>query len=86
MEVFKRVKPYTGALKQEGKTNRWISDRPLFTYGNKGLFPVFKTGGPTGIFPKNHQELILKKLGEEDGKRSVQISSSRESKKIQDFI
>ena len=85
MEVFKRVKPYTGALKQEGKTNRWISDKPLFTYGDKGLFPVFKTGGPTGIFPKNHQELILKKLGDKYV-RSRQASIKKQGKDISDRI
>ena len=44
----------------------WVSDMPLFVNGNQGLFPVFKTGGPTGRFPRNHQELILKNIGGED--------------------
>lgn len=44
----------------------WVSDMPLFINGSQGLFPVFKTGGPTGMFPRNHQELILKNIGGED--------------------
>ena len=44
-------------MKREGY---WVSVHPLFISGNKGLYPVFKTGGPTGRFPKNHQEFILK--------------------------
>ena len=44
----------------------WVSVYPLFISGNTGLYPVFKTGGPTGRFPKNHQEFIQKKLGGKD--------------------
>jgi hypothetical protein len=47
------------------KKGYWVCDNPLFICGNKGLFPVFKTGGPTGTFPKNHQELILKDISNE---------------------
>tara|TARA_R100001594_G_scaffold13276_5_gene28772 strand:+ start:4736 stop:5032 length:297 start_codon:yes stop_codon:yes gene_type:complete len=57
--VFKRNKKYFSSLKEE-KEGYWVSEQPLFIGGNKGLFPVFKNGGPTGQFPKNHQEYILK--------------------------
>jgi hypothetical protein len=43
-----------------------MSNKPLFTCGDKGLYPVFKTGGPTGVFPKNHQEFILKDIKEDN--------------------
>lgn len=45
--------------------SRWISDKPLFISGNKGLYPIFKTGGPTGAFPKNHQEFILRDISDD---------------------
>ena len=82
MEVFKRERHYAGALKREGETNRWISDKPLFRCGDKGLFPVFRTGGPTGNFPKNHQELILRNIGGDDV-RSGQTFTKR---KKEDFF
>jgi hypothetical protein len=63
MEVFKRNRNYTGAVLEEEKPGRWVSNKPLFLCGNKGLFPVFKTGGPTGRFPVNHQEFIVKRIG-----------------------
>jgi hypothetical protein len=63
--AFKRNKKYFSLLRME-KEGRWISENPLFIEGNMGLYPVFKTGGPTGRFPKNHQELILKKIGDKD--------------------
>tara|TARA_R100000234_G_C4859450_1_gene118530 strand:+ start:149 stop:373 length:225 start_codon:yes stop_codon:yes gene_type:complete len=64
--VFKRNKKFSSCviLKEESK-GRWMSDKPLFTCGSKGLYPVFKTGGPTGVFPKNHQEFILKDIKED---------------------
>lgn len=65
--VFKRNKQFSKCVVLEEETEgRWMSDKPLFTCGNKGLFPVFKTSGPTGTFPKNHQEFILKNLKEEN--------------------
>ena len=65
--VFKRNRKFAACVVlMEESTGRWIADRPLFTCGNKGLFPVFKTGGPTGAFPKNHQEFILKNIESED--------------------
>ena len=57
--LFKRNKKYFSSLKEE-REGYWVSEQPLFIGGNKGLFPVFKNGGPTGRFPKNHQEFILK--------------------------
>jgi hypothetical protein len=81
MEVFKRNKKFYGALMKQGETDYWIANQPLFICGDKGLFPVFRTGGPTGVFPKNHQQLILKKLGEEDV-RSRQNVSKRKDKDI----
>jgi len=64
--VFKRNKKFSSCviLKEESK-GRWMSNEPLFTCGSKGLYPVFKTGGPTGVFPKNHQEFILKEIKED---------------------
>jgi hypothetical protein len=62
--VFKRSKKFYAEL-EETQKGRWVSKHPLFTCGDKGLFPVFKTGGPIGIFPKNHQEYILKPLKKE---------------------
>ena len=59
--VFKRNKKYFSCLKEE-KDGYWVSEQPLFIAGKQGLFPVFKTGGPTGRFPKNHQEYILKNI------------------------
>mgnify|MGYP003141617441 CR=1 FL=1 len=59
--VFKRNKKYFSSLKEE-KEGYWVSEQPLFIGGNKGLFPVFKNGGPTGRFPKNHQEYICKDI------------------------
>ena len=61
MEVFKRNKKYC-SICREIKKGYWVDDSPLFTCGDKGLFPVYKTGGPQGRFPVNHQELILKSL------------------------
>ena len=60
--VFKRNKKYFSELKMK-REGYWVSVHPLFISGNKGLYPVFKTGGPTGRFPKNHQEFILKEIG-----------------------
>ena len=64
--VFKRNKKFSSCviLKEESK-GRWMSNEPLFTCGSKGLYPVFKTGGPTGVFPKDHQEFILKEIKED---------------------
>ena len=59
--VFKRNKKYHAELKME-KDGYWVAQLPLFTCGNHGLFPVFKTGGPHGRFPVNHQEFIMKNL------------------------
>jgi hypothetical protein len=65
--VFKRNKKFSSCviLEKESK-GRWMSNKPLFTCGDKGLYPVFKTGGPTGVFPKNHQEFILKDIKEDN--------------------
>ena len=60
--VFKRNKKYFSELRME-REGRWVNEHHLFLCGNKGLYPVFKTGGPTGRFPKNHQEFILKEIG-----------------------
>tara|TARA_R100000781_G_scaffold114634_1_gene85965 strand:+ start:1006 stop:1221 length:216 start_codon:yes stop_codon:yes gene_type:complete len=65
MVAFKRNKKYCSVL-TELKEGYWVDSCPLFVCGDKGLFPVFKTGGPTGRFPKNHQELILKNIGGKD--------------------
>jgi len=65
MKTFKRNKKYRALLVME-REGYWVSDMPLFINGSQGLFPVFKTGGPTGMFPRNHQELILKNIGGED--------------------
>ena len=62
---FKRNKKYAGVLR-EVKKGYWVDDCPLFIAGDEGLFPVFKNGGPMGRFPKNHQELILKKIEEKE--------------------
>lgn len=65
--VFKRNRKYFSELREK-RNGYWVSEHPLFLCGGKGLFPVFKTGGPTGRFPKNHQEFILRNIneGEED--------------------
>tara|TARA_R100000008_G_C3439355_1_gene93592 strand:- start:10 stop:225 length:216 start_codon:yes stop_codon:yes gene_type:complete len=63
--VFKRNKKFFSELKEE-KKGYWVSQHPLFLCGDKGLYPVFKTGGPQGRFPKNHQEFILKNIKEEE--------------------
>ena len=60
--VFKRNKKYFSELRME-REGRWVNEHPLFLCGNKGLYPVFKPGGPTPSFPKNHQEFILKEIG-----------------------
>ena len=60
----------------------WVSVHPLFLYGNKGLYPVFKTGGPTGNFPKNHQEFILKEIGE----RNEEINISDKKRESNDIL
>ena len=70
--VFKRNKKWRPELRKYSDAkygqSKWISDEPLFISGNKGLYPVFKTGGPTGTFTKNHQEFILKDMkGGSDG-------------------
>ena len=59
--VFKRNKDYYAELKME-KDGYWVAQLPLFISGDKGLFPVFKNGGPHGRFPVNHQEFIMKDL------------------------
>lgn len=71
--VFKRNKKYYSELKME-REGYWVSVHPLFIGGDKGLYPVFKTGGPTGRFPKNHQEYILKEV---KGGNSGIIDASR---------
>jgi hypothetical protein len=62
--VFKRNKKYFSSL-TEVKEGYFLSEQPLFLCGKQGLFPVFKTGGPTGRFPKNHQEFVLKEVPKE---------------------
>jgi hypothetical protein len=69
MVAFKRNRKYFSELKME-REGYWVNLHPLFIKGNEGLYPVFKTGGPTGVFPKNHQELILKNLGEDNARRT----------------
>ena len=59
--VFKRNRKYYAELRMK-REGYWVSEHPLFLCGNKGLYPVFKTGGPTGRFPVNHQEFILKEV------------------------
>ena len=61
--IFKRNKKYCAVL-TEMKRGYWVDSCPLFISKEKGLFPVYKTGGPTGRYPKNNQEFILKKLEE----------------------
>ena len=63
--IFKRNKKFFSELKEE-KKGYWVSQHPLFLCGDKGLYPVFKTGGPQGRCPKNHQEFILKNIKEEE--------------------
>ena len=58
---FKRNKKYYSELRKI-KDGYWVDDNPLFIAKDKGLYPVYKTGGPQGRFPKNHQELILKDI------------------------
>jgi len=81
--VFKRSKKFYAEL-EETQKGRWVSKHPLFTCGDKGLYPVFKTGGPTGRFPKNHQEFILKNIGEEDGdsKGRQKVGSTRNANRF----
>jgi len=81
--VFKRNKKFYAELKME-EEGRWVCENPLFTCGDKGLYPVFKTGGPTGRFPKNHQEFILKNIGEEDGdsKGRQKVGSTRNANRF----
>ena len=67
MAAFKRNKKYCAVLR-EVREGYWVDSCPLFVCGNKGLFPVYKTGGPTGRFPVNHQELILKNIESGDNK------------------
>lgn len=67
MAAFKRNKKYCAVL-SEVREGYWVDSCPLFVCGNKGLFPVYKTGGPTGRFPVNHQELILKNIESGDNK------------------
>ena len=67
---FKRNKSYFSLLR-EVKKGYWINDEPLFRNETQGLFPVFKTGGPQGRFPKNHQEFILKELEPETDSKKV---------------
>tara|TARA_R100000458_G_scaffold885_1_gene766 strand:+ start:4877 stop:5101 length:225 start_codon:yes stop_codon:yes gene_type:complete len=62
--VFKRNKKYYSLLRME-KPDYWVSETPLFTCGDKGLYPVFKVNGRFGRFPKNHQEFILKDISSE---------------------
>lgn len=70
--VFKRNKKFsTCVILSEESKGRWVADKPLFTSGSKGLFPVFKTGGPTGAFPKNHQEFELRNIKEKDEKWNI---------------
>ena len=61
--IFKRNKKYCAVLSEE-KPGYWVDSCPLFVSKEEGLFPVYKTGGPTGRYPKNNQEFILKKLEE----------------------
>jgi len=64
--VFKRNKKYRAVL-SEVKPSHWMDECPLFIDETGfGLYPVYKTGGPTGRFPKNHQQLILKKIDKKE--------------------
>ena len=56
------------SFKDKKNIQKWLEtfDKPLFISGNKGLYPIFKTGGPTGAFPKNHQEFELKDIKEDN--------------------
>ena len=65
--VFKRNRKFsTCVVLKEATKGRWMSNEPLFISGNKVLYPIFKTGGPTGAFPKNHQEFELKDIKEDN--------------------
>ena len=77
--VFKRNKKYYSVLR-EVHNGYWVDDNPLFCCEDKGLFPVFKTGGPQGRFPKNHQELILKNIGDKND--TLERKSRRKSKDL----
>ena len=63
--IFKREKSSLAILKKV-RDNYWVAENPLFKSKNQGLFPVFKTGGPQGKFPKNHQEFILRNIEEKE--------------------
>ena len=65
--VFKRNRKFsTCVVLKEATKGRWVSNEPLFIGDTKALYPIFKTGGPTGAFPKNHQEFELKDIKEDN--------------------
>jgi hypothetical protein len=67
---FYRNKKYFSLLRKV-KEGYWVNDEPLFINKTQGLYPVFKTGGPQGKFPKNHQEFILRNLVQEEEKWNI---------------
>ena len=65
---FKKNKRYYSCLKKEGTIGdqfKFVDTNPLFICGDKGLFPVYRTGGRQGVLNKNYHELILKNISKE---------------------
>ena len=64
---FKRNRKYFSCLRETediGDQKKFVCDNPLFVNEdmNKGLFPVYRTGGRQGVLNKNYHELILKDI------------------------
>ena len=86
---FKRNKRYYSTLRKEkaiGDQFKFVDDNPLFICGDKGLFPVYRTGGRQGVLNKNYHELILKDISDEfKQKLTYKAKPNKTTKNILDF-
>ena len=58
----------------------------IFICGDKGLFPVYRTGGRQGVLNKNYHELILKDISDElKQKLTYKAKPNKTTKNILDF-
>tara|TARA_R100001082_G_scaffold61493_3_gene34310 strand:- start:324 stop:662 length:339 start_codon:yes stop_codon:yes gene_type:complete len=67
---FYRNKKYFSCLREEkeGNYDVWVCDNPLFVSDNKGLYPIYRTGGRHGVMNKNYHEFLLKDLPDDFNK------------------
>ena len=63
-----------------------MDDNPLFICGDKGLFPVYRTGGRQGVLNKNYHELILKDISDELKQSwNIKVKPNKTTKNVLEF-